>query len=280
MSKIAKLASKWARSITSLLHFASYGEHPERAAVLTAFIRLHCEILLSAMSGRPLRRFSLLGRVMRFADPHIFSLLLMELFIEETYKGCDPPPATILDLGSNIGMSIVLFKSLWPTCKILGVEASPEIFAMLQQNVLGFSDVTVLNLAVSNRHGQITFYSSAASLMGSTNTRRGGSEESSVEAVPISKLITGPVDLLKIDIEGSEIAAFAELEASGKMPLIGQMFIEYHHHISGETDSLAAFLQRLDRCGFAYEVAAALPDSFGSMQDVLIRAKRVEHSRS
>jgi FkbM family methyltransferase len=177
-------------------------------------------------------------------------------------------------------MSIVLFKSLWPTCKILGVEASPEIFAMLEQNVLGLSDVTLLNLAVSDRRGQITFYSSPGSLTGSTNSLRGGIEGTSVEAVPISELITGPVNLLKVDIEGSEIAAFAELEESGKMPLIGQMFIEYHHHISGEADSLAAFLQRLDRCGFAYEVAAALPDSFGLMQDVLIRAKRMEHPRS
>ncbi len=275
MSKTAKLASKWMRSINSLVRFAAHGEHPQRGAILAAFVRLHLTILLYALTRRQLRSFSLLGKEVKFANPHTFSFLLMELFIEESYKGCDPPPTTIVDLGSNIGMSILLFKSLWPACRVLGVEASAEIFAMLQQNVQGLADVTVVNRAVSDRHGEITFYSTPSSLMGSTNALRGGSLGRTVEKAPLSEFITGPVDLLKIDIEGSEIAAFAELEASGKMPLIYQMFIEYHHHIPGEWHSLAVFLERLERCGFVYEVAATLPDDFGGMQDVVIRARRM-----
>src|SRR5438552_957163 len=86
--------------------------------------------------------------------------------------------------------------------------------------------------------------------------------------------IDDSIDLLKTDIEGSEIDAFAELEASGKMPLIRQMFIEYHHHLPGEMPGLSSFLGRLERCGFDYELAACLPSRSGSFQDIFIRAKR------
>jgi len=58
------------------------------------------------------------------------------------------------------------------------------------------------------------------------------------------------------------------------MPLIRRMIIEYHHHNPGEWHSLAAFLERLERCGFEYEVAAKLPARHGGMQDILIRARR------
>jgi FkbM family methyltransferase len=211
---------------------------------------------------------------MYFADPYTFMALLMELFIEDCYKGCDPPD-TILDLGSNIGMSILLFKTLWPTCSIYGVEASPDIFAFLQKNVQGLSGVQVANHAVSDSAGEITFYSQPGSLIGSTNSIRGGSEGKVVQAVPISELVLGPVGLLKIDIEGSEITAFAELEKSGKFPLIQQMYIEYHHHIPGDRFSLAAFLERLERWGYTYEVAARWPERYGDMQDIAIRAKRI-----
>ena len=279
MSKSLKLASKWVRSVNSLVRFAAYGKHPRRGALLAAFVRLHLTILLYATVNRPLRSFSLLGRRVQFANSHTFSFLLMELFLEESYGECDPPPATILDLGSNIRMSILLFKSLWPACRVFGVEASPEIFAMLEQNVRGLPEVTVVNRAVSDRAGTISFYSTPDSLMGSTNMLRGGSVGTAVEATPLSEFVSGPVDLLKIDIEGSEIAAFAELGASGKMSLIREMRIEYHHHIPGECHSLAAFLERLERHGFGYELAAALPDDYGGMQDVVIRARRIESAR-
>jgi FkbM family methyltransferase len=258
----------------NLARFAAYGEHPRRNEILTDFIRIKLKKLLYSATGRSPQTFFFLGREMVFASPDTFTFLVVELFIEETYKGFGPPPEVILDLGSNIGMSILLFKSLWPTCKILGVEASPETFALLQQNVRNLPDVKVVNRAVSDRSGELTFYSTPGSLIGSTNPARGGDKGTVVETVPLSEFITGPVDLLKIDIEGSEIPAFAELEASGKMRLIDRMLIEYHHHVQGESQGLAAFIERLERNGFEYDLSASLPRDVGGMQDVLIRAVR------
>jgi FkbM family methyltransferase len=274
MTKLAILASKYGRSAYSLVHLAAHGQHPRRGAFIRAFFRLQSKIALYSLSGRPVRSLSLLGTRIQFSNPRIFSLLLMEIYIEETYRGCDLPAARIVDLGSNIGMSILWFKSLWPESTILGVEASPEIFEHLKRNVQGLSGVTVVNCAVSDREGQIMFYSTPGSLMGSANSLRGGRSGAMVETKPMSKFIDGPVDLLKVDIEGGEMAAFAELEASGKFSLIRQMFIEYHHHLPGESHSLAAFLERLERNGFAYSLSAQRPPVNDDMQDILIHAWR------
>ncbi|PYX06771.1 MAG: hypothetical protein DMG88_17400 [Acidobacteria bacterium] len=257
--------------IAPALSFAVRGSHPKRVAIAAAYLHLRLRL---ALSRRPLRRMSLLGTEVHFNDAHSFTFLFSELFFEEIYGGCEQPPATIIDCGSNIGMSILLFKSLWPKSKILGIEASPETFLLLKENVKTLHDVTIVNKAVSGRRGIVPFYSGPNSLLSSTNALRGGGTEISVEAVPLSDFIDDSIDLLKTDIEGSEIDAFAELEASGKMPLIRQMFIEYHHHLPGEMPGLSSFLGRLERCGFDYELAACLPSRSGSFQDIFIRAKR------
>jgi FkbM family methyltransferase len=274
MSKIAILASKYGRSVSALMRLAAHGEHPQRGAFIRAFISLQIKIALSSIIGRPVRSLSLCGVKVQFSDPRIFSFLLMEIFIEESYRGCHPPPSRIVDLGSNIGMSILWFKSLWPGSAILGIEASPQIFEILEKNVQSLAGVTVQNYAVSDHEGHIMFYSAPGSLMGSSNSLRGGSDGTMVEARPMSCFITGVVDLFKIDIEGSEMAAFAELEASGKLALIRQMFIEYHHRLPGESHSLASFLHRLEQHGFVYSLAAQRSPRHGDMQDILIHAWR------
>jgi FkbM family methyltransferase len=257
-----------------VLHFAIDGDHPKHAAIASAFFRFQSRFAICKILGQPLRSFSLLGHEMHFTDPGAFQFLLGELFIDGSYGGSHETPATILDCGSNIGMSILYFKSLWPDAKIVGVEASPETFALLQKNVRTLSDVSVLNVAVCDRHGTMSFYpSSPNSLTGSSNAIRSGGDAIVVESIPMSDLVDGPIDLLKMDIEGSETAAFTELESSGKMHLIREMFIEYHFHLPGETDCLTQFLDRLTRCGFEFELGASLPKVFGESHDMFIWAK-------
>lgn len=275
-SRIGHLAIKLSR-MTEILRFAVDGAHPRHLAIAAAFVRFHVRLAICKILGRPLRSFTLLGTEMHFTDPGAFQFLLGELFIDGTYGACQGTPVTILDCGSNIGMSILFFKSLWPDSRILGVEASPDTFALLRENVKSLPHVSVRNAAVCDRRGTMSFYpSSPNSLTGSTNALRSGGEAALVESIPMSDLISGPIDLLKMDIEGSETAAFTELEASGKMPLIREMLIEYHYHLPGETHSLTEFLDRLSRCGFDYELAASLPHVFGDCHDMFIWAKRTK----
>ena len=56
-------------------------------------------------------------------------------------------------------------------------------------------------------------------------------DEIIVPSRALSSVITREVDLLKMDIEGAETAVILELAASGKLKLIKQIHLEYHHHI-------------------------------------------------
>ena len=261
-------------TLAQVVHFVTHSQHPQRRKIAYAYLLIRLRLGITKKIGRPASRLTLLGKQVQFADPGTLEYVFREVFIEECYSGCPFTPSTILDCGSNIGMSILYFKSCWPDAKITGVEASPSTFALLQKNVGGLADVTLINKAAGDKDEIVVFYTIPGLGVSSTNPSRGVGEEIRVQAAPLSRFIHGPLDLLKIDIEGSEIAAFAELEASGKMPFIRFMFIEYHHHLSGEHHALSCFLNRLERCGFDYETAALMPKQLGKFQDIVIRAWR------
>src|SRR5450631_739528 len=129
--------SRVASALVPVLRFYVYGEHPKRVSIAAAYLRLYVRLAVSrrCLHATLPKRISLLGTEVHFADVGTFEFLFRELFIEETYCGFEQPPATIVDCGSNIGMSILLFKSLWPHSNITGIEASPETFAFLKENV-------------------------------------------------------------------------------------------------------------------------------------------------
>jgi FkbM family methyltransferase len=263
-----------------VLRFASTAQHPRRREIAVAYLNFRARRALAQLFRQPFTHFSLLGTRVHFADTTSFNFLFWELFIEESYGGGDTPPKTIVDCGSNIGMSIIFFKSLWPQAAITAIEASPAMVSLLSENIAGLTDVTLVAKAVGDQHGSVAFYAGDNSLVASTAALRGGGTAVTVETVPLSSLISGPVDLLKMDIEGSEIKALTELAASGKMRLVQRMLIEYHHHLPGHEHKLSSFLSLLECAGFDYEIEAVMPEDAGAVQDILIRARRVDRPAS
>jgi hypothetical protein len=74
----------------------------------------------------------------RLIVPDVASFLYMfhEIFVEKIYQFEFPNDTPkILDLGSNIGLSILYFNQLYPKASIVGYEADPHIFSILQKNL-------------------------------------------------------------------------------------------------------------------------------------------------
>jgi hypothetical protein len=92
----------------------------------------------------------------------------------------------------------------------------------------------------------------------------------------LSEFVQGPVDFLKLDVEGAEDRILHDLVSSGKIEFIKEMVIEYHHHIGNHRSCLAEFLRQLECAQFEYQIQATLnpPFSKGRPQDVLISAYR------
>lgn len=138
--------------------------------------------------------------------------VIKEMLVQEQYAlpGI-AAPSLILDLGSNIGASIAFFHGRYPEARIVGLEPDPSTFGRLASSVAGLRNVEVHPWAIARRTGPLPFRQDAQSWGSSlVATAEGGSIE--VEAVSLGDLLTRldlrQVDLLKLDVEGTEWQLF------------------------------------------------------------------------
>jgi len=144
-------------------------------------------------------------------DDYTQLLALREVFIDHEYSIDDGiAPATVLDLGSNIGASLMYFRLRYPQARLIGFEPDPLVFARLERNMAQFGAVEIVNAAVAGTGGKLTFFryprhSWASSLMPLWGIT---SDQIAVPARTLDDVIDDlgldSVDLLKIDIEGAE----------------------------------------------------------------------------
>lgn len=125
----------------------------------------------------------------------------------------------IVDLGSNIGASVLYFLLRYPQAHIYAVEADPVVFKRLRQNVGANKRVTLVNAAVGSNNGEAIFYQNDSHLSGSVLQRKNTSTSISIPMVTLDSLLSkysiSLVDILKFDIEGSEhetIKSFKNLQ--------------------------------------------------------------------
>lgn len=231
-------------------------------------------------------REQIFGRTVEAANYSTLMHLYYELFVQQEYafETLAPRPR-IIDAGANIGMATLFFKMICPGARIDAFEPSPASFRILERNVTanGLTDVRLHNAALAGRAGRTAFFTEPGgdtSLIASTRPERGGSERTEVEAVTLSSQIEEEVDLLKMDVEGSEMEILEEVAASGKMGLIREIMVEYHHNIRGG-EGFSRFLALLEGQGFEYRLKAAprvLRDwRGGGCQDVFVWAYRAGH---
>lgn len=141
--------------------------------------------------------------------------ILREIFLHQVY---DIPhqkvSGNILDLGAHIGTSAVFFSKVYPTSKIWCCEPDPESRKILLFN-LGINKVNanVLNLAISDKKDFKKFSINKDNPAYSKMDNKGSLV---VQTQTLDNLIEGlnlpKVDLIKMDIEGEEIAALDGLK--------------------------------------------------------------------
>lgn len=193
------------------------------------------------------------GRI-HYQDPKSLRTLYRQIFVEGIYQvnGLGTTP-TIIDCGGNIGLSVIAFKQRYPQARVLTFEADPALAAILAQNVkaLGLGDVTVEARAVGADNGEVTFLPDGA-VGGHVVESDGATTPAKAVRVPMVRLsdwIDGPVDLLKMDIEGSEFDVIAELSQSGKLAQVKTVICEVHGNPSTQRQ-FAELWQHLTDAGF------------------------------
>lgn len=120
---------------------------------------------------------------------------------------------TFFDVGANVGSyTMALSKS---ARQIYSFEASPSNAQILNKFVAlsGLSNIKVINRAVSNTSGeQITIFSSPDTGGNNTRFHNFGSGGERVSTITLDQFVyeqqIDRIDVIKMDIEGSELAAF------------------------------------------------------------------------
>ncbi len=233
------------------------------------------------------KRVSFQNLLIRYLDFDSLQLVLREVFLHRDYAFVSSAPQPyIVDCGSNIGAALLFFKQLYPLARILAFEPDPQTFTILQQNVAAnrLTEVDLRNVALTAQPGPVDFFRDAhrnGALYMSTDdrivrsvSRDGTCQKTSVEGVCLSGCIDQPVDFLKLDTEGAEHAILADLARQGKLELIRQMVMEFHHF--PEASMLPETLNLLKDNGFVYRVRANMAENGNpaALQTLLIRAWR------
>jgi FkbM family methyltransferase len=155
------------------------------------------------------------------ADPFVLNQILFRSGKKAEYYV--PPalnPKVILDIGSNIGASVLYFHERFPGATIFGFEPHPDTFAVLQKNVAQLSGVRVFNYGLGAANQRIAARADQVNF-GAFNTRGEfkdrGYPDSPVECEVrrlddvLRELGIAQVDLIKIDCEGAEADVFSTL---------------------------------------------------------------------
>lgn len=214
--------------------------------------------------------------------------MFKEIFIDQNYFfPATKAPLTIIDCGTNIGISLLYFRAQAPNAKIIAFEPNPHTFAYAARNVAANNlDVTLYNVGVGAKSEQVSFFTEIADLTSQSAsstqqlaTKAYAMTEISVQIEPLSKYITGPVDILKLDIEGAEGEVIAELAASDTLRHINKIFVEYHFDGVHTVYPFGTILGHLEAAGFVYVINSAIelpysiPKKLGSISYKIVAWK-------
>jgi FkbM family methyltransferase len=148
------------------------------------------------------------------------------------------PGELYVDVGANVGYYVLSLGTKYPGCEILAIEANPTTFEALKNNVAlnGHLNrrVECVNAAVMDYKGKITMYERVVG-DGSTITSHSSiyqdvdrKKEVVVDCTTLDALTAEKpiVHLLKIDVEGAEIAVLAG--AAGTLKKTKRIVVEIH----------------------------------------------------
>jgi FkbM family methyltransferase len=183
--------------------------------------------------GRPSQRIPVdfAGRryVLTLGGCNDLDVLREVLLCEEYHVDLPREPEVIVDLGSNIGASLIALHARYPAARLVGVEPDPATFVRLLANTAILANVTLRNVAMASEDGTVSLYPSRDSWESSLFPTQHGRHSITVPALTLRSLLDDVevtrVGLLKIDIEGAE---FDVLTSFDHWNYVDAIVVEWH----------------------------------------------------
>lgn len=161
-------------------------------------------------------------------DKHVF----IDTFYHQYHRPPIKLPAnpTIVDLGSNIGLTLVDFKLLYPTAIIVGVEPDPGNYEICLQNIAGLDHCCVVQAAIWIADGTVAYEGTDEQSYAITETE--ANKKGTCQSITIDSFIRdnklGHIDYMKMDIEGAEYNVLLNDHSKNWLRKVTCLSIEVH----------------------------------------------------
>lgn len=190
-------------------------------------------------------------------NPTIERVQMRGLFYEQPDLECIADyvksGSVCVDVGANTGNHTVFFEKILTASKVIPIEPNPETISILRQviekNHLTTVDTSCLGFGVGKEAGFFDIKTGRRGYLGTAQLKPNQNGEIPVK--PLDELITGHVDLLKIDVERMEVEV---IEGARDLILrcLPVLLIEV------QDENILSLLAILENLG--YRVEKVLPD--------------------
>lgn len=229
-----------------------------------------------------IKKIKILHYTVEGFDSDTLHLLFGEVFVRNEYffKSKKNKPV-IVDCGSNIGVSVLFFKYIYPQSIIYAFEPDPQTFTLLEKNIEKnhLKNVFAYNSALAQKKGKISFFidDTPGGLRMSLIKERMPVQEIKVDSISLADFIKDKrIDFIKMDVEGYEQVVIDDMKNKKVLSQVPEMIIEYHHHIEKQEEKFADFLHLLTESGYKSQFDTSLIPIYSKekFQDILILAYR------
>ena len=203
---------------------------------------------------------TLQGRSLKIVDMRSYRYTKQAVIDQGCYRFVTTKEApVILDCGANIGLSVIYFKQLYPNSKITAFEPDPDVFKVLKENCETFevtANTELIPKAIWTKEETLTFEKEGADAgrVEAAVAEAVAAEDKvvSVQSVRLRDYLEkGPVDMLKIDIEGAETAVMED--CADMLHHVENLFVEYHS-FTAKPQTLHIIMNILADAGFRVHI--------------------------
>lgn len=201
----------------------------KRLGVSSALSFMHLEFI----NSKELLSVSINDSLKLFIRPNTTDILMASdvIYDREYDFSLKKEPNLIVDAGANIGAASIFFRMKYPDAELVSIEPDARNFEVLAMNLNNDDLSTPIRAALWNQSTHLSLdYSIAAEC--AVMTKDNGYEtdqKKMIETITIPEIIQrfGPIDILKIDIEGAEKHLFDE-SANDWLKSVNVIMIELH----------------------------------------------------
>ncbi len=167
------------------------------------------------------------------------------IFISGEFKlPIDIDPKLIIDAGAYTGLSALYYSSTYPSAKIIAIEPESSNFDTLEKNTMHLPNVSRIKAGLWDKNAFLKITDRGTGKWGFKVEEVSESDDFDIKSVTIDKVLSESgfdrIDILKLDIEGSEKQLFSSDDRAW-LDKVNVMVIELHDRIhEGCTESLYA----------------------------------------